>query len=57
MGYHSRVEGLHAFTAEDLGSIPGQGLKMPQVAQQHCQKKKEDLEVLLDTEKLNLRSD
>ena len=25
--------GLHAFTAEDLGSIPGQGTKIPQAMQ------------------------
>ena len=31
--------GLHAFTAEDLGSIPGWGTKIPQ-AVQNGQKKK-----------------
>ena len=31
--------GLHAFTAEGAGSIPGRGTKIPQ-ASQHGQKKK-----------------
>ena len=30
--------GLHAFTAEDAGSIPGRGTKIPQAAQ--CGQKK-----------------
>ena len=48
MGFlHSRVVGnslvvqwlgLHAFTAKDLGSIPGQGVKIPQAAK-HGQEK------------------
>ena len=35
--------GLHAFTAEAAGSIPGRGTKIPQ-AVQHGQKKEEEEE-------------
>ena len=34
--------GLHAFTAEDPGSIPGQGTKIPQAASHGQKKNKQD---------------
>ena len=42
-GYSLAVQclGLHAFTAEGAGSIPGWGTKIPQAA--HCGKKKDNV--------------
>ena len=39
--------GLHTLTAEGLGSIPGQGTKIPQAAQQKKKKEKERKKAIL----------
>ena len=40
--------GLHAFTAEGVGSIPGRGTKIPQAVQRSKKKEKKNTSVFLN---------